>query len=101
MQIEMTDDQIDLLERIYFFEGQDYRARLKRQYQFNEQFLFVEDLMERRNIKFVTKSLRQNCDNIHVMVYGDRDQVAAMDMKLLTHAHNKKFTHLVVLEWAE
>lgn len=50
MQIEMTDDQIDLLERIYFFEGQDYRARLKRQYQFNEQFLFVEDLMERRGI---------------------------------------------------
>lgn len=49
----------------------------------------------------MTKSLRQNCDNIHVMVYGDRDQVSAMDMKLLTHAQNKKFTHLVVLEWAE
>lgn len=98
MQIEMTDEQVDVLESIYFFEGQDYKERLARRYQFNEQFLYIEDVMEKRGIKFVTEKVRQNCDNIHVSVKGDPDEVAWMDMALLVYAHQKKFKHLVVLE---
>lgn len=64
----------------------------------NDQWVYLEERIHRAGIDFTVTRVRQNCDNMHVTIDGDPDQVAWMDMALLVWSNNKRCKHLLVLE---
>ena len=96
MGLKFTDELADDLEKIYL--AQERPRFYKWSLQLNSQFAFLEEKMDNLGLEFDVAKVRQNCDNLHVSVKGDVNQVARMDMALLLWAHQRSMEHYVVLE---
>lgn len=96
-KINFPDEWAEKLEEIY--RAQEKPRFYKFSVDLNDQFMYLEDCLEGYNITVDVKRVRQNCDNIHVTVAGDRDQIAWMDSKLIAYSTREQHKHLLVLEW--
>lgn len=96
MTLSFADGVVDRMEEIY--RAQEKPRFYKWSIDLNDQLEYLEERMNRANIDFTVTKVRQNCDNMHLTVTGDPDQVAWMDMALLVWANNKRCKHLLVLE---
>lgn len=96
MTLSFAEGVVDRMEEIY--RAQEKPRFYKWSIDLNDQLEYLEERMNRANIDFTVMKVRQNCDNMHLTVTGDPDQVAWMDMALLVWANNKRCKHLLVLE---
>lgn len=96
MALSFIDGVEEHMEDIY--QAQEKPRFYKWTVDLNSQFQYLEDRMNRAGIDFTVTRVRQNCDNMHLTVSGDPDQVAWMDMAVLAWSNNKRCKHLLVLE---
>lgn len=87
---------VDRMEEIY--RAQERPRFYKWSIDLNDQWEYLEERMHRAGIDLTVTKVKQNCDNMHVTVLGDADQVAWMDMALLVWSNNRRCKHLLVLE---
>lgn len=96
MKLIFNDELSEQLENIF-------RAQEKPRFylwctELNDQFEYLEGILEGRGVELTVAKVRQNCDNLCLSVIGDADEVAWMDMALLVYGHNRRYKHLLVLE---
>lgn len=96
MGLKFGEGVVDRVEDIYL--KQEKPRFYKWSLDLNEQFKYLEGRMERAEIAFTVTRARQNCENLHLTVEGDPDEVSWMDMALLVWSYNKGMKHLLVLE---
>ncbi|AIA64783.1 hypothetical protein HL10_gp253 [Cronobacter phage CR8] len=96
MALHFKDGVVDRMEEIY--RAQEKPRFYKWTIDLNDQWVYLEERIHRAGIDFTVTGVRQNCDNMHVTIDGDPDQVAWMDMALLVWSNNKRCKHLLVLE---
>lgn len=64
----------------------------------NDQLAYLEMRVHKANIDLDIVGIRQNCDNMHLVVEGDSDEIAWMDMALLARGNRMNYKHFLVLE---
>lgn len=99
MKLIFSDELSEQLENI--FRAQEKPRFYTWSVELNEQFEYLEGILEARGVELTVAKVRQNCDNLCLSVIGDADEVAWMDMALLVYAHNHRYKHLLVLEHKE
>lgn len=96
MGLSFSDGVVDRMEEIY--RAQEKPRFYKWSLDLNDQWEYLEERMHKAGITFNVVKVKQNCDNMHVTLEGDVDQVAWMDMALLLWSLKKRCKHLLVLE---
>lgn len=96
MVLSFAEGVVDKIEEIYL--AQEGPRFSKWTSDLNQQIVYLEQRMRQASIDFTVVKVRQNCDNMHLTIDGDADQVSWMDMALLVWAHNRRLDHMLVLE---
>lgn len=96
-RLEMSDELIDKLEAIY--KAQEKPRFYKFSYELNAQLIYLCKRLNWMDYTFKVVNVRQNCDNLHITLSGDADQIAWADASIMRWSHTSRFSHFIVLEW--